>query len=296
VCELQGYVYDAWIRMAEIYDVLGNLGRAEALRKKARSLFEQFNEVFWDEDTGFYAYCLDGDKQKVLTVASNPGHCLWSRIVPTERAQRIVSRLLQPDMWSGWGIRTLSALHPAYNPLSYLNGAVWPHDNGIIALGFKRYGFAEEAARVARAVTDAGSYFALYRMPELYAGIEREDTNFPVQYPDANVPQAWAAGSIFTLLNALLGFDPDAPSGKIYIDPALPDWLPDLRLVDLRLGKRVFDLRFWRDGEETRFEVLTKPKGRPTRGRTARLGGSRLDELATRIYRTSSQYGGYVGL
>jgi len=255
LCELQGYVFDAWSRTAEIYDALGKAERAEALRKKAQWLFERFNEVFWDEDTGFYAYCLDGDKQKVLTVASNPGHCLWSGIVPKERAQRVVSRLLQRDMWSGWGIRTLSAQNPAYNPLSYQNGAVWPHDNGIIAMGFKRYGFAEEAARVARAVTDAGSYFALYRMPELYAGIEREDTNFPVQYPDANVPQAWAAGSIFTLLDALLGFDPDAPGGKLYIDPVLPDWLPDLLLTDLRLGKQVFDLRFWRDGGETRFEV-----------------------------------------
>jgi glycogen debranching enzyme len=114
-------------------------------------------------------------------------------------------------MWSGWGIRTLSAQNSAYNPLSYQCGSVWPHDNGIIAIGFKQYGFAEEAAQVARAVSDAGSYFALYQMPELYAGIEREDANFPVQYPDANVPQAWAAGSVFTLLQALIGFDADAP-------------------------------------------------------------------------------------
>jgi glycogen debranching enzyme len=260
LCELQGYVFDAWTRIAEIYDFLDKPERAEALREKAHSLFERFNEVFWDEDTGYYAYCLDGDKQRVLTVTSNPGHCLWSRIVPKERAGRVVSRLLQPDMWSGWGIRTLSARNPAYNALSYQNGSVWPHDNGMIAIGFKQYGFAEEAARIARAVTDAGSYFALYRMPELYAGIEREDTNFPVQYPDANVPQAWAAGSIFSLLQALIGFDADASGGKLYVDPVLPDWLPDLRLTDLRLGKRVFDLRFWREGDQTRFEVL---KGDP---------------------------------
>jgi glycogen debranching enzyme len=260
LCELQGYVYDAWNRMAEIYDELGNRDRAGVLREKARVLFDRFNEVFWDEETGFYAYCLDGDKKRVLTVTSNPGHCLWSRIVPRQRAQRVVSRLLQSDMWSGWGIRTLSAENPAYNPLSYQCGSVWPHDNGIIAIGFKQYGFAEEAAQVARAVSDAGSYFALYQMPELYAGIEREDSNFPVQYPDANVPQAWAAGSVFTLLQALIGFDADAPRGKLYIDPMLPDWLPDLHLVDFRLGKRVFDLRFWREGEETRFEVV---KGDP---------------------------------
>jgi glycogen debranching enzyme len=242
--------------MAEIYDVLGKPDRATALRAKADELFARFNEVFWDEESGFYALCLDGDKKKVLTVASNPGHCLWSRIVPKERAERVVSRLLEPDMWSGWGIRTLSAFHPRYNPLSYQNGSVWPHDNGIIAIGFKQYGFVEEAARVAKAVSDAGSYFTLYQMPELYAGIERDDANFPVQYPGANVPQAWAAGSIFSFLQALLGFEPDAPRGKLYLDPVLPDWLPDLRLNDLRLGKQAFDLRFWREGARTRFEVL----------------------------------------
>jgi glycogen debranching enzyme len=261
LCELQGYVYDAWNRMAEIYDALGKPEPAHDLRNKARELFNRFNDVFWDEESGFYAYCLDGDKRKVLTVASNPGHSLWSRIVPKERAQRVVSRLLQPDMWSGWGIRTLSAHNPAYNPLSYQNGSVWPHDNGIIAIGFKQYGFAAEAARVAQTVTDAGGYFALYQMPELYAGIQREDANFPVQYPDANVPQAWAAGSIFSLLNALLGFEPDAPQGKLYVDPVLPDWLPDIRLTDLRLGKRIFELRFWREGGETRFEVLKGDRG-----------------------------------
>jgi glycogen debranching enzyme len=256
LCELQGYVYDAWSRMAEIYEAFGKDNRAKALRAKASALFDRFNEVFWDEDSGFYALCLDGDKQKVLTVASNPGHCLWSRIVPRERAARVVARLFQPDMWSGWGIRTLSARHPRYNPMSYQNGSVWPHDNGIIAIGLKQYGFTEEAARVARAVVDAGSYFALYQIPELYAGIEREDANFPVQYPDANVPQAWAAGSIFSLLQALLGIEPDAPQGRLYIDPVLPDWLPDVKLTDFRLGRQIFDLRLWREDGQTRFEVL----------------------------------------
>ncbi len=256
LCELQGYVYDAWTRMAELYHVLGQDRRAEELRAKAKTLFARFNDVFWDEDSGFYAYCLDGDKKQVLTVASNPGHCLWSRIVPPARARRVVERLLRPDMWSGWGIRTLSSAHPSYNPLSYQNGSVWPHDNGIIAIGFRQYGFAAEAAQVARAVSDAGSYFALYQMPELYAGIERDDTNFPVQYPEANVPQAWAAGSVFSMLQALIGFETDAPAGRLYLDPALPDWLPDLTLCDLRLDKQSFDLRFWRDGQDTRFEVL----------------------------------------
>ena len=256
LCELQGYVYDAWLRMAEVYDELDNPDRGRALRAKAEALLRRFNEIFWDEASGFYAYALDGDKRPVLTVASNPGHCLWSGIVPPERAGRVVTRLLAPDMNSGWGIRTLSSQHPAYNPHSYHNGSVWPHDNSIIAAGFKRYGFAAEAAAIAHDISRAAGHFLLNQIPELYAGIERDSTNFPVQYLGANVPQAWAAGSAFALLQAILGILPDAPRGRLYVDPHLPDWLPDVTLLDLRLGQSVFDIRFWREGESMRFEVL----------------------------------------
>src|SRR5262249_17878094 len=138
LCELQGYVYDAWLRMAEVFDELGEPGRAGELRTKAAALFKRFNEAFWDEELGFYAFALDGEKKKVLTVASNVGHCLWSGIAPPERAGKVVRRLMAPDMWSGWGIRTLSALNPAYNPYNYQTGSVWPHDNAVIALGFRR--------------------------------------------------------------------------------------------------------------------------------------------------------------
>jgi glycogen debranching enzyme len=261
LCELQGYVYDAWIRMAEIFDVLGNADRARELRVKAMSLFRRFNEVFWDDASGYYAYALDGDKKKVLTVASNPGHCLWSGIVPTDRADRVVRRLMEPDMWSGWGIRTLSANHPAYNPYSYQNGSVWPHDNGIIAMGFRRYGFAEEAAQIARDVSGAASYFMLHQVRELYSGVERNATNFPVQYLGANVPQAWAAGSAFAFLQTILGFQPDAPHDRLYIDPELPAWLTELTVADLRVGNRSLDMHFWRDGAKTRWEVLKGDRG-----------------------------------
>jgi glycogen debranching enzyme len=260
LCELQGYVYDAWLRMSEVFDALGRPHRAEALRKKAAVLFERFNDAFWDEELGFYAFALDGEKRKVLSVASNAGHCLWSGIVPRARAARVVQRLMAPDMWSGWGIRTLSAQHPAYNPYNYQTGSVWPHDNAVIALGFKRYGFGAEAARIARDISDAASHFLLNQLPELYTTIERDETSFPVQYLGANIPQAWAAGSVFTLMQAMLGFLPDAPRGRLCIDPLLPAWLPDLTVYDLRVGKHRFDIRFWRDGDETRFEVL---KGDP---------------------------------
>ena len=256
VCELQGYVYDAWLRMAEIYDELGRADRAAALRDKAATLFRKFNEAFWDEETGFYAFMLDGAKRKVLSVASNPGHLLWSGIVPPERAARVVARLMAPDMNSGWGIRTLSAEHPAFNPYSYQNGSVWPHDNSLIALGFKRYGFADEVGQIARDISRAAGHFLLNQLPELYSGVQRGESDFPVQYLGANVPQAWAAGSAFALMQAILGIRLDAPRGKIFVDPVLPHWLPDITLLDLRLGRAHFDIRFWRHDNATRFEVL----------------------------------------
>ena len=260
LCELQGYVYDAWRRMAEIFDELGKPSRAEELRRKAEVLFKRFNDAFWDDELGFYAFALDGEKKKVLTVASNPGHCLWSGIVPPERAAKVVQRLMVSDMWSGWGIRTLSALHPSFNPYNYQTGSVWPHDNAVIALGFKRYGFGAEAARIARDISEAGSHFLSNQLPELYTAIERNENSFPVQYLGANVPQAWAAGSVFTLMQAILGIVPDAPRGKLYVDPLLPAWLPDLTLLDLHLGSHRFDIRFWRDGDEMHLEVQ---KGAP---------------------------------
>jgi glycogen debranching enzyme len=256
LCELQGYVYDAWLRMAEIFDELGKHERARELRGRAAGLFERFNDVFWDDDFGFYAYALDGDKKKVLTVVSNPGHCLWSGIVPPERAAKVVQRLMAPDMWSGWGIRTLSSKHPAFNPYNYQTGSVWPHDNALIAIGFKRYGFGSEAARIARAISAAGSHFLFNQLPELYTSTERRQVDFPVQYLGANVPQAWAAGSVFTLMQVMLGIMPDARTGKLYLDPELPSWLPDLTVLDLRMDQYQFDIRFWREGEETKFEVL----------------------------------------
>ncbi len=256
LCELQGYVYSAWIRIAELFDAVGKSDRAGELRAKAAALFERFNAAFWDDELGFYAYALDGDKKKVLTVASNAGHCLWSGIVPRERAKIVVERLMAPDMWTGWGIRTLSADNPAFNPYNYQTGSVWPHDNGIIAMGFKLYGFGAEAGRIAHDISIAASHFLLNQLPELYTAFQRDETTFPVQYIGANVPQAWAAGSIFMLTQAMLGFLPDAPRNKLYVDPLLPEWLPDITIRDLRVGRHKFDIRFWREGERTEFEVL----------------------------------------
>jgi glycogen debranching enzyme len=266
------------MRTAEVFEAIGDRARAQELRGKAAALYRRFNEAFWDDQTGFYALALDGDKKPVMTVASNPGHCLWSGIVPRERAARVVDRLMQPDMWCGWGVRTLSSRHPAFNPFSYQNGSVWPHDNGLIALGMKRYGFAAQAGEVARAICAAASFFMSNRLPELFAGIDRGDVSFPLRYLGANVPQAWATGTVFALIEALIGFKPDAPHGRLEVDPDLPEWLPDLELCDLRLGDRRIDLRFYREGQATRFEVT---KGDPrnvgwtktAEARSAQAGG-----------------------
>jgi glycogen debranching enzyme len=265
LCELQGYVYDAWLRMAQIYDALEKPDAAAELRVKATLLFDRFNQLFWNEEAGFYAFCLDGDKKQVLSIASNPGQCLWSGIVPRERARRVVERLMQPDMWSGWGIRTLSANHRSFNPYHYQIGAVWPHDNGFIAQGMKQYGFHDEANQVAQAITRAAEFFELDQIPELYAGTQKEPGSFPVQYLGANVPQGWAAGAMFSVLQAMLGFQPDAPNGKLYLDPSLPDWMPDLTIRDLRLGKERFDICFARKGTTTDFKVLKGPADRVLR-------------------------------
>lgn len=256
--ELQGYVFDAWMRMAEVFDALGNPERAVVLRRKAVTLQAQFEERFWCEDIGSYVFALDAEKRPVGTVASNAGHCLWSGIASPEHAARVVQRLTQPDMWTGWGIRTLSSLNPAYNPHSYHCGSVWPHDNGIIAMGFKRYGFGEQAAQIARDLSRAASGFASHRIPELYAGIDFEPGTFPVQYLGANVPQAWAAGSIFHCLQAILGIQADAPQNRLYLDPQLPRWLAEITLRGLAVGNSKFDLRFWREGENTCWEILAQ--------------------------------------
>jgi glycogen debranching enzyme len=258
LCELQGYVFDAWRRMAEMFDELGEPERAAALGRKAADLQRRFEEAFWCEDIGCYAFCLDPDKQPVRVVASNAGHLLWSGIASPEHAGRVVRRLFEPDMRSGYGIRTLSAHNPAYNPFSYQRGSVWPHDNGIIALGFKRYGFAAEAAKVARDISEAASHFASYRLPELYAGIEQRRDGFPVVYLGANVPQAWAAGSIFHLLQAILGIQADAPRERLYVDPELPPWLSEVTLHGLAIGQAKVDLRFRRDGERSEWDAVLR--------------------------------------
>lgn len=255
LCEVQGYAYDAKMRMAEIEELVGEAARADRLRKEAAVLMERFNETFWMEDEGTYAFALGPDKEQVRSIVSNPGHCLWSGIVPEERAPRVARRLFEEDMWSGWGIRTLSASNPAYNPLSYQRGTVWPHDNAIIAAGFARYGFRKEANRVARALFDAASAFLGARLPELFAGFARTEPGFPLRYVGANIPQAWSAGAVFMLLQAILGLAPDATAGQLIVDPFLPGWLPRVELERLRVGDARVRLAIEGSGEQCEVQA-----------------------------------------
>lgn len=253
--ELQGYVYDAKRRMAALYEALGRADDASRLRRESEALREQFEERFWWPQEGTYIFGLDGRKRPIYSVVSNPGHALWSGIARPEHARGVVRRLMAPDMFSGWGVRTLSSRHSAYNPFDYQLGAVWPHDNGLIALGFRRYGFAKEAARIAEAMFSVAASFQSYHLPELFAGLPRAPRSFPVQYPDANVPQGWAAGSVFMMLQALLGMRADAAHGRLLLDPHLPEWLPGLSLRGLAVGRARFDLDVTRDGDEARAEI-----------------------------------------
>jgi glycogen debranching enzyme len=191
----------------------------------------------------------------------------------------VVRRFFEDDLWTGWGIRTLSARNPAYNPFSYHNGSIWPHDNALIALGFKRYGFAAETARVARDIFEAASFFSRYRLPELYAGLAKRDSPFPVQYLGANIPQAWAAGSVFHLLRAILGLRADAPRRRLYVHPTLPRWLPELALGGLAVGDTRLTLRFWREGERSRWDVVAQWGGPEIAVLEEPWGPWRLDDL-----------------
>ncbi|MDQ6659965.1 MAG: amylo-alpha-1,6-glucosidase [Chloroflexota bacterium] len=257
LCELQGYVYDAKTRMAEVFQVLGDEDRAKALLQQAENLKRNFNEKFWMEDEGCFAFGLDPDKKQITSVASNTGQCLWSGIADQDKAERIAKRLLQEDMWSGWGIRTLSSKNPAYNPFSYQRGSVWPHDNGIIAAGFKRYGLAKEANQVIRAMFDAIDRFDAYRPPEVFAGLKRDgDFDFPTLYPPgANIPQAWATGSVFMMIQTMLGIRADAPHNRLYVNPTLPDWLQEIDIEGMRVGSCSVSIHFWREGNTSHWEV-----------------------------------------
>ncbi|HIQ06200.1 MAG TPA: amylo-alpha-1,6-glucosidase [Anaerolineae bacterium] len=254
--EVQGYVYDAKMRLAQLLARQKEKTLAARLDHEARVLQRRFNGDFWCPSLGFYAQALDGQKRPIAAVTSNPGHLLWSGILPRQRAARVMKRLLDSDLFSGWGIRTRTASDLFYNPMSYHNGAVWPHDTALIAAGLRRYGFNREAQRVAAALLEAGMAFPDRQMPELFGGFSRSKFGAPVPFPRACRPQAWAAGSVFLLLQVLLGLRADAAAQRLHLCPLLPDWLSEVSLSNLRVGQSCVDIRVSTQGMETRVEVV----------------------------------------
>jgi glycogen debranching enzyme len=227
-CEIQGYVYDAKVRAGRLARQLwGDPILAERLEREAAVLKERFNRDFWIPERGFFALALDGEKRKVDALTSNIGHLLWSGIVDDDKVEPLVRHLMGPALFSGWGVRTMAEGEGGYNPIEYHNGTVWPHDNSLVAAGLARHGYREEAGRIAVALLEAAAYFR-YRLPEVFAGYPRERTKFPVEYPTASSPQAWATGTPLLFLRVLLGLEPHGD--RLEVDPALPAAIGELAL------------------------------------------------------------------
>lgn len=255
--EVQGYAYLAKSAIAELFERDGKPEWAERLRREAEELRERFETDFWLEDKGTYALALQKDGSPAAVVSSNPGHALWAGIASPDRAARVVESLMSDGMWSGWGVRTLSAEERAFNPVGYHLGTVWPHDNAFIAAGFRAYGFDHEALRIFDGMVEAALQFRYRQLPELFAGFRKQDYGVPVHYPVACHPQAWAAGSFPFLLQTILGLQPEAFENRLRIvRPRLPDSIDRLTVRDLRVGQATVQLWFERTTRGVAVQVL----------------------------------------
>lgn len=236
LCEVQAYVYAAYMARARIAYETGDFSKGDEFAVRGERLKAKFNEQFWLPDRGYYAVALDGEKRQVDACASNMGHCLWFGLIDKDKAPSVVEHLMCPQMFSGWGVRTLATDMGAYNPVSYHNGSVWPHDNAIIATGLMRYGFVSEAQRVAQALLEAAE-FSDGRLPELFCGFSRDEVARPVPYPTACSPQAWATTAPISLLTNLLQYDAYVSLGGLWMDPVLPDSFGQLHITNAPTGR-----------------------------------------------------------
>ncbi len=243
LCEVQGYVYAAKRGAADLARLLGHEGRADMLSAQARNLRAHFDEAFWCPEIDNYAIALDGNKRQCRVRASNAGHCLFTEIAEVDHARHVSAQLLGPELFSGWGVRTLGSSEVRYNPISYHNGSVWPHDNALIAAGLSKYGTKELAARILSSLSDASAYVDLHRLPELFCGLHRRDGEGPTLYPVACSPQAWSAAAIFLLLQACLGLTVDGVERCVrFSDPYLPPEISQLSMKGLEVGSSSLDL------------------------------------------------------
>jgi len=259
--EVQAYSYLARVLVADMYRRLGEVELSRALEEKAAALQRRFERDFWMESRGCYALALERGRRQVAVCSSNAGHVLWAGMASKDRARRTRKRLMRADMFSGWGVRTLSETETAYSPVGYHLGTVWPHDNSLLVAGFRRYGFDRAALRIFSGMTAAAMHFELYRLPELFAGFSRGDYEVPVHYPLASKPQAWAAGAVPYMLASLLGLRPDTAAGRLgVVRPVLPESVDWLELRGLKVGSRRVDLRFERAGGGVAVRVQRKDR------------------------------------
>lgn len=261
-CEEQGFAYAAKLQMSEVLWWLGSKDEAKRLFHEAGELKKRFNEKFWMEDERFVALALGPGKQQVRAMTSNPGHCIATGIVDAERVQAAADRLFAPDLFSGWGIRTLSDQNPAFNPYSYHRGSIWPVEQGSFGLGFMRYGLISHLHRLAKAQFEAAELFDFRRLPEVFSGHARDEAHpFPAVYPQTTWPQAWSASSVLCMLQAILGLYPYAPANLLIVDPHLPEWLPEISLDNLRVGASRVSIRFFRKPDGTSDYEVTEGTG-----------------------------------
>ena len=259
LAETQAYVFYAKRRLAAIYGQLGDVERSQRLIAEAAALRRRFNERFWMEEEGFFAMALDGQKRQVKTVCSTIGHALWARIIADEHVPSVVRRLMAPDMYTGWGVRTISEEMRGYNPVSFYDGSVWPHDTAIAASGMKKHGYAQESNLLAWGLVEAAAAHEYSRLPELFCGFTRQAINKPVSFPMACSPDAGSAGALFLILQSMVGVYAQAEANIVYVhNPVLPKWLGEVTFGNLRVGRTTMRLRFRREGGQTTFSVLDK--------------------------------------
>jgi glycogen debranching enzyme len=259
LCEVQGYVYEAKTKAAQIALLLGKQGKAEKLHKEAETLRQKFINTFWCEELGTYALALDGEKRACNVKSSNAGHCLFSGIASEKHAPYIIQNFMDKSFFSGWGIRTIDSSQARYNPMSYHNGSIWPHDNALVAFGMGRYGFKVGATKILTSLFDASIFLDLHRLPELFCGFERRRGEGPTLYPVACDPQSWASGAVFLLLQACLGLSIQAQEKKVYFNyPTLPAFLQHLTIKNLKVNSAFLDIAFQRLEKDVAVSIMRK--------------------------------------
>jgi len=294
-CEEQGVAYAAKMNLAEVLWWFGRKDEAKLIYREATELKKRFNDAFWMEDEGFIAMALDANHRQVRSISSNALHCIATGIADKALISRTLRRLFAPDMFSGWGVRTLSAEHPAYSPYAYHRGTVWPVEHGPFAVGAYRYGCHDDVERICRSQFETASLFDFYRLPECIAGHSRDqDHPFPALYPAANSPQAWSATTVYTLMQAMLGLQPFAPLRILFVDPFLPEWLPELTIAGLRVANAAVSIHFFRKANGSSGYDILETKGdvhvirQPSPWSFTASLGERAADLVTSLFHASA--------